>query len=83
MEPDDRNRSESQRKILDRRLACLRTAILEDWDGLEAEEENGSLVIRVKEPVKHDHLAQAADYKQTQKQRKPDSCPERGLVGVQ
>jgi len=33
---------------LDIRLQCLRTAIKEDWSELEAEEANGSLVIRLK-----------------------------------
>jgi hypothetical protein len=33
---------------LDVRLACLMTAIREDWEELEVEEVDGQLVIRVK-----------------------------------
>ena len=33
---------------LDIRLACLRDAIMKNWEDLELEEDNGVLVIRVK-----------------------------------
>lgn len=41
---------------LDPRLDCLKTAVNEDWNELEAVEANGELVIKVKEPVKFDAL---------------------------
>jgi len=38
---------------LDFRLACLRTAILEDWAELEADETDGALVVRIKTATKN------------------------------
>lgn len=35
----------------DHRLDCLRIAITEDWPDLDAREENGALVVRVREPA--------------------------------
>ena len=81
MEPKDQDQSISQKTNLDRRLDCLRTAILEDWDELEAIEENGNLIIRVKEPIKQDRLAEAPAYKQVEKQRKPSAQPRRESIG--
>ncbi len=66
----------------DRRLACLKDAILEDWDELEATEKDGVLIIRVKEAAKQ-RLAEVSKCRQAEKQRKPDASPARGLVGSQ
>ena len=38
--------------MLDPRLDCLRIAVNEDWNELEALENEGNLVIRVKKPFK-------------------------------
>jgi hypothetical protein len=82
MEREPQNKSASQPESFDHRLACLKTAILEDWKELEAAEENGSLIIRVKEPAKQNHLAEAPEYRQIEKQRNKGALPEGGLVGT-
>ena len=38
------------RMALDKRLASLMNAIKEDWDALEVAEEEGAILVRVKEP---------------------------------
>jgi len=55
---------------LDIRLACLRDAILEDWIDLEAYEDGGMLVIRLRDGVK------SIEKRETEQPEKPDrqSC---------
>ncbi|MCL6088743.1 MAG: hypothetical protein M1530_01095 [Candidatus Marsarchaeota archaeon] len=54
---------------LDPRLACLMIAIKEEWDELEAVEENGALLIRIRDMAKMDSWEAIRKFGRLNKQR--------------